>query len=1573
MKQKLIYLFSLMLLCIIGTSGVSADDNISCSAYLTATAGSPTVTNCTFKYFGDEGSQGTVPSGTGKDSYYYAKINGNTNYYEVTLSDGSYTKFKAGDEISVYLYANNANPSCLIGKTARTTITATAEKGTNGVATHTLAANEIEADGTVRIYRNASYTYFEGVSVSGTRSSSTTPTAPTIALASSSVSTYVNLETALVVTVDGYPEPTVTWYKNTSASTTGGTSVGTGASYSPDVTTAGTFYYYAVASNSEGDDTSEVATLTVIDPDKAATDNAYYMSVGEVAINGEHIVGDDITMTFTHGTTTMVGTAIEDGQVSSLNANMVASVSGSQNGWSTDFVATKNGTLKVGVIINSGKTFSISGVTSFKYQAAGGEETTVETNSFVPSSKFYGIVTIDVTAGTTYQFSVAGSKLGFYGFEFTPVATYTTVYNIAQELYDNDVIYQGNEGTVAPTTAEEEANAPDLQVDATNGKLGKNNQDWAQINQNTVLTLPGVPEGATLTFSLYSTTGLTIGGTEYTDGQTYTSTKDQNVVMTCTTGGYIKTITVVGTAFVDVPVVPTYTTVYNIAQKLYDDDVTYQGNEGTVAPTTAEEEANAPDLQVDATNGKLGKNNQDWAQINQNTVLTLPGVPEGATLTFSLYDTTGLTIGETEYTDGQTYTATADGDVVMTCTTGGYIKSITVVGAAFIDATSGYTNTWYFGKSNGAPVFALQKDPEYEYESGGYSLIINTDAGKLNNASRTDQWAQCNDGTLFKVPVFAGSKLTWGRYNAGSTTGFNIGDNLYNEYYISNEDGTVNMSASGISYLSYIKIEPATLYEITGTISGGSIDGASVLLTATNGQTYEAEIASGAFTTSVPGGSYEVSLSGDVAYVVVSPDNIDVTESGSVGTITIEAAQAQTVTGAITNAPAEAFTLTFTGNSHNAQVECEAGATSYSTTLEPDTYTISSSAGTLSTLSLESFKVVKNAVAHNIYYPEVIPAATQQNITVDNTLATATANNYKSVSDALAAAKAGNISAPVITLTSGQTYREQVIVDMANVTLKTSGTEKAKITFYYGIGYCYYSLNSSGYYDKDRAMTRNSKLVVHPARWGCTVKVTNKGNNFKAENIIFENSFNQYYTDEEVVDGVEAHPMGDTSITYDRTLTSGDAGYKAADAKAVTERAAAIAFENSPTGCEVYNCAFISSQDTYYTTGSVYAKNCDIQGNTDYIYGGGKAVFDNCNLVIGGYSDQEASAYVTAQKGNTGDAYIFRDCTITGTDRTYVKGNLGRDWGGASATVYYFNLQNEIGNKFDYKWTNMGGGVSAGTANLHIYDFDQTVNANYSTTGSTGANINGLLDDADALDLYAGVVGFLGFTPEHMYEDNLVLGESSAYNICRIAASDGVERTVELTRAITADKWATIVLPFAMTAAQLKAAFGENVKVAELTSGTESKLNFSYVTAIEANKPYAIKVAAEDSYSGSATIDGVTVADATPTQGVDNWNFVGVYDVNVYMPVGSYFFKDNQIKKVVSENTNKIKPFRAYFAYSGTNTQDAIDFSFDGDPTAIETLSEDDAKQIEGKFIVDGQLVVAKNGKLYNAAGAVIK
>ena len=1018
--------------------------------------------------------------------------------------------------------------------------------------------------------------------------------------------------------------------------------------------------------------------------------------------------------------------------------------------------------------------------------------------------------------------------------------------------------------------------------------------------------------------------------------------------------------------------IQTYTTVYNLAEAMMAASSNFEGNSGTLAATTADAGANAPELQVDATNGKLGANNSSWAQLNAGTVLTLPGVPKGAEITFALYNSTALTINGVAYTNGQTYTTTKDESVVMTSTTDGYIQSITVEGTAFVTVSDeeGYTNTWYFGKSNGAEEFALQKSAEYTYTVDGHSLVINTDNGKLNNASRTDQWAQCNNGTLFKVPVFAGAKLSWGKYAGGSETGFTIDGQLYNDYYIATEDGSVEMTASGVSYLSYIKIEPVTLFEVSGTISGGDINGKTIMLTAAgNGQQYEAIVASDAFTMNVPGGIFTPALGSDVTYVVSSPETITVTEAGNIGTITIAAATEQTVTGAITNAPTEAFTLTFTASndvSHTATVNCEAGATSFSKALMPDTYVISSSVGTLSPLSTEAFTVVAGAVSHNIYFPEAaVPAATQQNITVDNTLAAVSANNYKTVTDALAAAKAGNISNPVITLTSGQTYREQVIVDQANVTLKTSGTEKATITFYYGIGYAYYSLNASGYYDKDRAMTRNSIKMIDPARWGCTVKVTNKGNNFKAENIIFENSFNQYYTEEEVTDGVR--PNGVQSITYDRTLASGDNGYKAADSKAVTERAAAIAIENNPTGVQFYNCVFRGSQDTFYSSGKVYVKNCNIIGNTDYIFGGGYVVFDDCDLTIGGYSDKETSAYITAYKdGSTLDAskkYVFRDCTVKATDRQYVAANLGRDWGGAAASVYYFNLKNEIGNKLKYEWTNMGGGVSAGTADLHIYDFDPAINANYSATGATGANVNGIVSAADALSLYTGVVTALGFTPEHIYD--IPLDETSYYNALRIKASNGGTGVVTLTRSIAADNWSTIVLPFAVS--NVENTFGAGTKVARLTSVNDNKLTFENVTSMNANEPYMIKVATD---FNTTIISDAVIQEDTPAKTVNDVTFQGVYEAG-NIPAGAFFVSGNKLYKA-SDDTNTIKPFRAYFTTTSGASELVLDF---GDVTAITNTNRSNdtnngeaynlagqrvAQPTKGLYIVNGKKVIIK-------------
>ena len=83
---------------------------------------------------------------------------------------------------------------------------------------------------------------------------------------------------------------------------------------------------------------------------------------------------------------------------------------------------------------------------------------------------------------------------------------------------------------------------------------------------------------------------------------------------------------------------------------------------------------------------------------------------------------------------------------------------------------------------------------------------------------------------------------------------------------------------------------------------------------------------------------------------------------------------------------------------------------------------------------------------------------------------------------------------------------------------------------------------------------------------------------------------------------------------------------------------------------------------------------------------------------------------------------------------------------------------------------------------------------------------------------------------------------------------------VRVKRTINANEWSTICLPFAMTATQVKAAFGNDVQLGDFAGydvtdgGKGISVKFTSATAIAANRPYIIKVGAAVS---EFTVDGV--------------------------------------------------------------------------------------------------------------------
>lgn len=159
---------------------------------------------------------------------------------------------------------------------------------------------------------------------------------------------------------------------------------------------------------------------------------------------------------------------------------------------------------------------------------------------------------------------------------------------------------------------------------------------------------------------------------------------------------------------------------------------------------------------------------------------------------------------------------------------------------------------------------------------------------------------------------------------------------------------------------------------------------------------------------------------------------------------------------------------------------------------------------------------------------------------------------------------------------------------------------------------------------------------------------------------------------------------------------------------------------------------------------------------------------------------------------------------------------------------------------------------------------------------------------------------------------------------------------VRVLRTISADNWSSICLPFAMTEAQTKAAFGDDVQIADFT-GCEAtydeatgenivalKVNFENVTAMEANHPYIIKVGSD---VAEFSVEGV---DITPSEelSVDRdedkykrngkWyydynSFIGTYEAGTKIPENALFLSGNKFWYSVGKTTSKA--FRGYFAF----------------------------------------------------------
>ena len=212
-------------------------------------------------------------------------------------------------------------------------------------------------------------------------------------------------------------------------------------------------------------------------------------------------------------------------------------------------------------------------------------------------------------------------------------------------------------------------------------------------------------------------------------------------------------------------------------------------------------------------------------------------------------------------------------------------------------------------------------------------------------------------------------------------------------------------------------------------------------------------------------------------------------------------------------------------------------------------------------------------------------------------------------------------------------------------------------------------------------------------------------------------------------------------------------------------------------------------------------------------------------------------------------------------------------------------------------------------------------------------------------------------------------------------AATGVD--VRVKRTIKAGEWSTICLPFAMTEAQVKDVFGNDVQLLDfddyevLDGGNSINVRFNAISSIGANHPCVIKVTEPVS---EFTVDGVDV-DPEEEPMINKGTkrkpraIIGNYVAGTLIENGCLFLSGNEFWYSVGKT--KIKGLRAYFNfddllpefednYAESRMHFVINSETDGISDVSLKASTDACYDLQGRKVVDGQQkrgIYVKQGK----------
>lgn len=195
-----------------------------------------------------------------------------------------------------------------------------------------------------------------------------------------------------------------------------------------------------------------------------------------------------------------------------------------------------------------------------------------------------------------------------------------------------------------------------------------------------------------------------------------------------------------------------------------------------------------------------------------------------------------------------------------------------------------------------------------------------------------------------------------------------------------------------------------------------------------------------------------------------------------------------------------------------------------------------------------------------------------------------------------------------------------------------------------------------------------------------------------------------------------------------------------------------------------------------------------------------------------------------------------------------------------------------------------------------------------------------------------------------------------------------MDANVTLKRSFVENKWNTLVLPFAVSAEDVKAKFGNDAKVVEYSNAADVNINFTTSTnGIKANVPVLIKLAsvnADNTYS----FENVNIQVAEPKADGTNYSFVGSYKPHDLVNDDYMLYADKWWKTETGDKY-KIKAFRAYIKANTPAAAKQLNLVIDGQTTGLKLNTVNG--NIEGEtYNIAGQRVansykglIIKNGK----------